>query len=47
MDAWRTLQAEMMDHFLAGRLTGVQQKLLVKSGNVRAELRAACPRLWN
>lgn len=38
MDAWRTLQAEMMDHFLADRLTGVQQELLVKSGDVRTEL---------
>jgi nucleotide-binding universal stress UspA family protein len=38
MDAWRTLQAEMMDQFLADRLTGVQQELLVKSGDVRTEL---------
>ena len=38
MDAWRTLQAEMMDHFLADRLTGVQQELLVKSGDARTEL---------
>lgn len=38
MDAWRTLQAEMMEHFLADRLMGVQQELMVKSGEARTEL---------
>lgn len=34
MDAWRAGQTEIMDHFMAGRLTGVQHELLVKSGDV-------------
>jgi len=34
MDAWRTGQAEIMDHFLAGRLTGIEHELLVKPGDV-------------
>jgi nucleotide-binding universal stress UspA family protein len=34
MDAWRAGQTEIMDHFMAGRLTGVQHQLLVKSGDV-------------
>jgi nucleotide-binding universal stress UspA family protein len=34
MDAWRAGQTEIMDHFIAGRLTGVQHELIVKSGDV-------------
>jgi nucleotide-binding universal stress UspA family protein len=34
MDAWRAGQTEIMNHFIAGRLTGVQHELLVKSGDV-------------
>lgn len=34
MDAWRAGQTEIMDHFIGGRLTGVQHELLVKSGDV-------------
>jgi nucleotide-binding universal stress UspA family protein len=33
-DAWRAGQTEIMDHFMAGRLTGIQHELLVKSGDV-------------
>ncbi len=38
MDAWRTLQTELMDQFLAGRLKGVEDKPLVKSGDVQTVL---------
>jgi nucleotide-binding universal stress UspA family protein len=38
MDAWRTLQSEMTDLLLAGRLAGVEQKLLVESGEIREVL---------
>ncbi len=34
MDAWRAGQAEIMDHFIAGRLTGIEHDLLVKPGDV-------------
>jgi nucleotide-binding universal stress UspA family protein len=34
MDAWRAGQAEIMDHVVAGRLTGIQHELLVKPGEV-------------
>jgi nucleotide-binding universal stress UspA family protein len=34
MDAWRAGQSEIMDHFIAGRLTGIQHELLVKPGDV-------------
>jgi nucleotide-binding universal stress UspA family protein len=34
MDAWRAGQAEIMDHLVAGRLTGIQHELLVKPGDV-------------
>jgi len=34
MDAWRTGQSEIMDHFIAGRLTGIEHELLVKPGEV-------------
>jgi nucleotide-binding universal stress UspA family protein len=35
MDAWRIGQSEIMDHFIAGRLTGIEHELLVKPGDVR------------
>ena len=34
MDAWRAGQSEIMDHFIAGRLTGIPHELLVKPGEV-------------
>lgn len=34
MDAWRAGQSEIMDHFIAGRLTGIEHELLVKPGDV-------------
>ena len=34
MDAWRTAQTEIMDHFIAGRLTGVRCESRVDSGDV-------------
>jgi len=34
MDAWRAGQAEIMDHFIAGRLAGIPHELLVKPGDV-------------
>ena len=34
MDAWRVGQSEVMDHFIAGRLTGIEHELLVKPGDV-------------
>lgn len=40
MDAWRAGQAEIMDHFIAGRLTGIQHELLVKPGDVWGVLSA-------
>ncbi len=45
MDAWRTAQAEITDHLVAGRLRGLQHELLVKSGDVwtvLAQLIAEC-----
>jgi nucleotide-binding universal stress UspA family protein len=37
-DAWRAGQREIMDHFMARRLVGVQHEMLVKSGEVSAVL---------
>jgi nucleotide-binding universal stress UspA family protein len=34
MDAWRAGQAEIMDHLITGRLTGIPHELLVKPGDV-------------
>ncbi len=34
MDHWRAGQTEVMDHFIAGRLDGIEHELLVRSGNV-------------
>ena len=34
MEAWRTGQSEIMGHFIAGRLTGIEHELLVKPGEV-------------
>ncbi len=34
MDGWRLGQAEVTENYLAGRLDGVEHRLLVKSGNV-------------
>jgi nucleotide-binding universal stress UspA family protein len=33
-DAWRAGQTDIMDHFMAGRLKGIQHELLVKPGDV-------------
>jgi nucleotide-binding universal stress UspA family protein len=38
MDAWRALQSEVTDLLVAGRLAGVDHKLLVKSGEVKEAL---------
>lgn len=34
MDRWRTGQTEVMDHFIARRLDGIEHELLVRSGDV-------------
>jgi nucleotide-binding universal stress UspA family protein len=34
MDRWRAGQTEVMDHFIAGRLDGIEHELLVRSGDV-------------
>ena len=34
MEAWRAGQSEIMGHFIAGRLTGIEHELLVKPGEV-------------
>jgi nucleotide-binding universal stress UspA family protein len=34
MDGWRAGQAEVTDHYVAGRLDGIEHQLLVKSGDV-------------
>ncbi len=34
MDAWRAGQTEVTDHFIAGRLDGIEHELLVRSGDV-------------
>jgi nucleotide-binding universal stress UspA family protein len=34
MDRWRAGQTEVMDHFIAGRLHGIEHELLVRSGDV-------------
>ena len=38
MDAWSAGQSEIMDHLIAGRLTGIRHELLVKAGEVWAVL---------
>jgi len=34
MEAWRAGQSDVMEHFIAGRLTGIEHELLVKPGDV-------------
>jgi nucleotide-binding universal stress UspA family protein len=34
MDGWRAGQAEVTDHYVAGRLDGIEHQLLIKSGDV-------------
>lgn len=34
MDHWRAGQTEVMNHFVAGRLDGIEHELLVRSGDV-------------
>ncbi|HVP52071.1 MAG TPA: universal stress protein [Terriglobales bacterium] len=43
MDAWRAGQSEIMDHFIAGRLTGIEHELLVKPGDVWGVLSELIP----